>query len=135
MARIPLFDSPAELAEIGIRAKQITAEEFAPLTTACACPDDEREDGTVIKAHRTDCRHHAANPAPSSFVLPPQQQPQRAAWDGRRTVMRQAQCPAAAYLQDLHLRTEPPRLRLITTVMRSITGESFVVVERVERAE
>lgn len=131
MVRISLFDSPAELAAIGIRAKQITAEEFAPLTTACACPDDEREDGTVIKAHRTDCRHHVANPAPSSFVLPPQPQPQRAAWDGRRTVMRQAQCPAAEYLEDLHLRIEPPRRRVITREMRTVTGQVFHVVTEV----
>jgi hypothetical protein len=75
---------------------------------ACECPDDEREDGTTVRSHRIGCRHYVATSHRPS--LAPLQQ-QRASWDGRRTVMRQAQSPEAAFLQRLHLRIERARPR------------------------
>lgn len=94
---------------ISKRIAELRQEEIDRLNASCDCPDDVREDGTTIKAHRIGCRHYVATSLPAGFALPPQQQPQRAFWDGNRTVIRQAQSPEAAFLQRLHIRIEAAR--------------------------
>lgn len=82
---------------ISKRIAELRAERREQLSADCACPSEEREDGTTIKLHQIGCAHFVATSAPSGFVL--QQQPQRMPDDDWRELKRQAQSPEAAFMR------------------------------------
>lgn len=105
--RTSVLDSP----DIGKRAAEI-AEERSRNIALCNC---KRPDG-VGELDRSACPIHRDPPTrhEGCCLAPLQQQPQRGAWDGRRTVIRQAQSPEVKFLQRLHLRIDRARPRVIS---------------------